>query len=489
MKLLDRPGEPPLCPADRPLFQHQENAILAQSSSDPGSRPAIVVSAGTGAGKTEAFLLPVLNDLMQHPRQPGQTGVRAILLYPMNALVNDQLDRLYRWLEDQQDLKLLHFTSETPEDERALKRGPNADKLVSSCRLMTRDAGRKNPPDLLITNYSMLEYMLCRPQDAPFFGRALRSMVLDEAHLYSGTLAAEICLLLRRVLLRCNVSSEDVLQIATSATLGGGEEDVRRFAASIFSKDPRLVRVFRGVPAQRQLGRAQAPEASAAAQPLDVSELERYQLLDAERNVLTNDLQTAALVRACLQPVVASSAIDCTDLDPHPAHILYRALFHAPVVAKLDAYFWEQRTRGVLPLSELAEHLWADHPGLPNPASRQQNTIALLQLCARARQHASDLPIVPHKLHLQVRAPGHFSACLDPACRGETAGFIAGGGTLCADLVESCPACDAATLTLAMCELCGEWALAAIEHDEVFTFASALDTTGLGGSVRHRTAP
>ncbi len=80
-------------------------------------------------------------------------------------------------------------------------------------------------PDILVTNYSMLEYMLCRPQDAVFFGPALRTIILDEAHLYAGTLAAEVTLLFRRLLDRCGRRPEQILHIATSATL----ERVRHF--------------------------------------------------------------------------------------------------------------------------------------------------------------------------------------------------------------------------------------------------------------------
>ena len=111
----------------------------------------------------------------------------------MNALVNDQVDRLYKWLEGQDRIRLFNFTSETPEDIKAANRAgiPKWD----SCRVRTRQEARESPvPDIVITNYSMLEYMLCRPQDSVFFGPALRAVVLDEAHLYTGTLAAEITL-------------------------------------------------------------------------------------------------------------------------------------------------------------------------------------------------------------------------------------------------------------------------------------------------------
>jgi ATP-dependent helicase YprA (DUF1998 family) len=104
---------------------------------------------------------------------------------------------------------LFHFTSETPEDKRTADR--TGYPVFDRSRIHTRQEARENPPDVLVTNYSMLEYMLIRPQDAPFFGKELSVFVLDEVHLYSGTLAAEIALLLRRVLLRCRVKHEDVL--------------------------------------------------------------------------------------------------------------------------------------------------------------------------------------------------------------------------------------------------------------------------------------
>jgi ATP-dependent helicase YprA (DUF1998 family) len=109
----------------------------------------------------------------------------------------------------------------------------------------------------------MLEYMLCRPQDAVFFGQNLRVVVLDEAHIYSGNLAAEITFLLRRVLMRCGRKPEDVLCIATSATIGGGVDELRPFAARVFSKPENLVKVIAGKP--------QRPELEALVAPLPLS--------------------------------------------------------------------------------------------------------------------------------------------------------------------------------------------------------------------------
>jgi hypothetical protein len=460
VKLLDRPDK---YPQDRRLYCHQEESLLTSiEKRDRHVRPTIIVTAGTGAGKTESFLLPVLNDLYSNPRKTGEAGVRAVFLYPMNALVNDQVERLNTWLKDQPDtpnkVTFLHFTSETPEDSKALKRSPLADVSRNPSRLMTREEGRANPPDILITNYSMLEYMLCRPQDASFFGPALRAFILDEVHLYGGTLAADICLLLRRVLIRCGVDSDQVLQIATSATLGGDNSALRAFGAAIFSKTPSLVYSIYGRPHRRELPKAAPPGSAPAPEMVDASPLETMPLLDAEKRELISGSATAATARRCVAPLVASSVIQDLSGETVSARILHQALSHAPIVHTLDEFFWQQSKGGhsVIRLREIRDHLF---PGV-NATVSEKSTIALLQLCARARDHVEALPVIPHKLHLQVRAPGHFSVCLNAACTGDKAHFVDGAGLLIPDLVELCPECGSATLTLAVCRNCFEWMLA-----------------------------
>jgi DEAD/DEAH box helicase domain-containing protein len=463
MQMVDSPEK---CPHNRPLYRHQEDSILTSvrglAGTRPGERPGIIVTAGTGAGKTEAFLLPVLNDLFQHPRKPGEAGVRAILLYPMNALVNDQVDRLFSWLKDQPDasgtVTFLHFTSETPEDSKGLSRSPLANEPRNRCRLLTRQEGRETPPDILITNYSMLEYMLCRPQDAPFFGAGLRSLVLDEAHLYSGTLAADICLLLRRVLLRAGVEADRVLQIATSATLGGHPDQLREFAASIFSKTPRLTHTIFGRPHRRELPAPKAPAKPPEASAVDASPLETVPLLDAEKRKLIADVRTAAAARACVAPLVSSSVLEDLAAETVPARLLHDALACAPLVHSLDDFFWQesQKGRSVVRLREIAGQLFAE----ADIGVAERAVTALLQMCARARYEADSLPVIPHKLHLQVRAPGHFSVCLNSVCTGDKRRFVDGAGSLIPDLATVCPDCRSATLTLAFCRRCNEWLLA-----------------------------
>jgi DEAD/DEAH box helicase domain-containing protein len=462
-RLLAQLNHPHRCPESRPLYRHQEEAIVTAVNGDRGgTRPGLIVTAGTGAGKTESFLLPVLNDLYSNPRKPGDSGVRAIFLYPMNALVNDQVDRLNAWLEDQPETQdrvtFLHFTSETPENTRELNRSTLAHLTPNPSRILTREQGRHTPPDILITNYSMLEYMLCRPQDASFFGPALRSFVLDEVHLYSGTLAAEICLLMRRVALRCGVSAERILQIATSATLGGNTDELRQFGATLFSKDPELVYPIYGRAHRRDLPEAAGPAAPPAAEMIDASPLETLPMLDAEKRELIEDSATASIARQCIAPLVSESVVQELASEALPARILHYALSRAPIVHRLDEFFWNRSRDGqsVVRLREVAEHLF---PGA-NLDIAEKSATALLQLTARARNEADQLPVIPHKLHIQVRAPGHFSVCLNPACTGDRRRVVETAGLLIPDIAEFCPACHSATLTLTICRNCNDWLLA-----------------------------
>ena len=468
-RLLSQLNHPQRCPELRPLYLHQEESILAAASGERrGARPGLIVTAGTGAGKTESFLLPILNDLYRNPRITGESGVRAILIYPMNALVNDQVDRLNTWLEDQPEtgnrVTFLHFTSETPENARALSRSALALLKPNPSRIMTRDQGRLAPPDILITNYSMLEYMLCRPQDASFFGPALRSFVLDEVHLYSGTLAAEICLLMRRVALRCGVSPERILQIATSATLGGNTSELRQFGATLFSKKPKLIQPIYCRAHRRDLPAAAGPDAPPLPEMIDASPLETLPMLDAERRELIEDSTTAAIARQCIAPLVSESVVRRLGSERVPARVLHYALSRAPIVHGLDEFFWNRSRDGqsMVRLREFARYLF---PKAERTVA-EKSTTALLQLAARARNESDQLPVIPHKLHIQVRAPGYFSVCLNNACTGDRTRIVEGAGLLIPEIAEFCPACGSATLTLTICRNCNYWLLAGTSADD-----------------------
>ena len=227
---------------DMALYKHQQQAL---EQIGVNKRNA-VVATGTGSGKTECFMIPVINELIrQHENGELGSGVRALLLYPMNALANDQLKRLRKILKDYPEITFGRYTGETletrkkAEEEFALLH-KNEKPLLNE--LLSREEMRDNPPNILVTNYAMLEYLLLRPKDSKLFenGDTWRYIILDEAHTYFGAQGTEISLLLRRLRDRLIDGRTGQIQcIATSATLGSGKDDyddVAKFASSLFSE-------------------------------------------------------------------------------------------------------------------------------------------------------------------------------------------------------------------------------------------------------------
>ena len=207
----------------RPLYSHQEESIKLIKN----GRSA-VITTGTGSGKTECFLYPILNELLSDLEQGNnEVGVRAIFLYPMNALVNDQINRIRSILRNCPDITFGFFTGETGEsgsEKERIRIGKENGIEISDNELVTREEIRENPPHLLFTNYSMLEYLLIRPNDYSIFKperlKAWKYVVLDEAHTYYGSKGIEISLLLRRL---TGLALERPQFILTSATLGNRE--------------------------------------------------------------------------------------------------------------------------------------------------------------------------------------------------------------------------------------------------------------------------
>lgn len=226
------------------LYRHQEKGIRKAVQGRN-----IVVATGTGSGKTEVFLIPVLNYLMRQ-KEIGELGpgVRALLLYPMNALANDQLKRLRNILSGYPEITFGTYIGETRESakeakEQFLKVHRNNEPLLDN-ELLSREEMKACPPQILLTNYAMLEYLLLRPNDSVFFdglyANHWKFIVLDEVHTYGGSKGMEIAMLLRRLKDRIINSERGRINcFATSATLGGGEEDfpeVADFAENLFNE-------------------------------------------------------------------------------------------------------------------------------------------------------------------------------------------------------------------------------------------------------------
>lgn len=224
---------------DRPWYSHQVRS-LAQIREGRN----VAVATGTGSGKTESFLLPILDRILWDLEAGNtQPGVRALLLYPMNALANDQLKRLRQVLAATPEITFGRYTGETLEKrsdaEAKFEQQHPLDEILPN-ELLSREEMRARPPHLLLTNYAMLEYLLLRPEDSELFGEsgsnAWQFIVVDEAHVYDGANGAEIGYLLRR--LRERVAPERRIQaIATSATVGTDLARAAKFASDLFGAE------------------------------------------------------------------------------------------------------------------------------------------------------------------------------------------------------------------------------------------------------------
>ena len=245
-KLENGKRYPPKLPILRPLYLHQQKAIEKIVAGKN-----VVVSTGTGSGKTNCFLIPVINELM-YEQNAGtlDSGVRAIFIYPMNALANDQIKGLREILMAYPQITFGVYNGGTEHKEAeaiklydamyANEKFPELKKRLQN-EMLSRDEMKKRPPHILFTNYAMLEHMLFRPGDDVLFSKSnFKFVVLDEAHVYAGATGIETALLMGR--LKGRLSGERAPQfILTSATLGDetpeSNERVVEFAKSLTGCD------------------------------------------------------------------------------------------------------------------------------------------------------------------------------------------------------------------------------------------------------------
>ena len=222
---------------DYPAYAHQLKTWELLGNSDPQS---VLVSSGTGSGKTECFLVPLLDDLVRTSEAEGQlTGVRALMLYPLNALIASQEKRLTAWTKPLKgDVRFALYNG-----MMGTARKSSRDKAEHEIphQVLYRETLRANPPPILVTNQTMLEYMTIRREDRPILDASrgkLRWIVIDEAHSYIGSAAAELALLLRRVMNAFDVTPDQVRFVATSATIGSADDaeavaSLQRFLSDI----------------------------------------------------------------------------------------------------------------------------------------------------------------------------------------------------------------------------------------------------------------
>ena len=236
------------------LYGHQEEAIRAIRSGH-----TTLVSTGTGSGKTECFLYPVISICLNLRDEGVAPGISAVIVYPMNALAEDQLMRL-RGLLAGTGITFGMYVGKTPERENEVvgirlpagasradyeakleqvRRSQSGETVLPAEEVCSREAMRTlgGQPRILLTNVKQLELLLTRQRDAELFADArLDYLVFDEAHTFTGAQGAEAACLVRRLRAFCGRSSQDTVCVATSATIVDRDDPdaARSFAARFF---------------------------------------------------------------------------------------------------------------------------------------------------------------------------------------------------------------------------------------------------------------
>ncbi|HXF68666.1 MAG TPA: DEAD/DEAH box helicase [Thermoflexus sp.] len=368
------------------LYRHQVQAIRLAAEGK-----SFVLTSGTGSGKTFCYFIPIVDTVVRRPDLPGPV---AFVVYPMNALVNSQLQAL-RDLRQQYEertgrpfpVRFARYTGETPEDER--------------------EEIRRNPPHILLTNYVMVELMLVRPEDRPLIqpqAEAPLFLVFDELHTYRGRQGADVAMLVRR--LKARLERKQVIHIGTSATLVAHREatpeERRRVVAEFASR-------FFGAP----IGPDQVVEET------------------LEPATIGGPPSPEALRQALSSPIP-------DDLEGLRRHPLARWLEYAlGIEREPDGNF---RRRPPRPLSEVAREL-SEQTGQPESRCRE----ALQELLAKAAALNRQLPepFFAFKLHQFISQGRAVYATLEPP---ETRAFSAEG-----EVVAERP-----FYPLRFCRLCGQ---------------------------------
>lgn len=367
-------------PIDRPLYLHQEQAIRSIVAGNNA-----VISTGTGSGKTNCFLIPVINELLKE-KEAGTLGpgVRAMFIYPMNALANDQMKNIRNLLMFYKDIKFGVYTGATENEEKdaiAVYEAMFATERIEELRhrleneILSRDAMKKEPPHILFTNYAMLEHLLFRPKDDVLFSNSdFKFVVLDEAHVYTGATGIETSILLRRLQARIHATRKTQF-ILTSATLGSDESSI----ADIVSFAENLC----GVPFQKESIIRSTREAHKKASFLHHYPKDLYLKLGDDENIVSS--------------ILKEFGINCDSSKPE-AELLYDLISSCDLYEKMRASISE-----ITDMNELQRVLNLDI----------RTAIAFVHLCTRSSKTGKSL--VDARYHFFIRSLEGCYLALSPS--------------------------------------------------------------------------
>ena len=381
------PGDEPFpqVPLGFAPYHHQRVAMERLAST---SGKSTVVATGTGSGKTECYLLPILDHCRE---QTGKRGIKAIIIYPMNALAMDQATRTARAIHRNPALRrkitaglYVGGREETPRK-----------KMATEHIITDRETLRQSPPDILLTNYKMLDYLMIRPSDQRLWRHnepeTLRYLVVDELHTFDGAQGTDLACLIRRLRARLQVPSDGLVCVGTSATIGTGDDtSVREYATRVFNQ-----------------------------------EFEPGSVMGETRQA-TEEFLSGTLITGYLFP--ADGLVETLDPRRHATSTSYlraahEAFFNEPPAGDLNADDWKvtlsDRLREHTAFRNLLQVLSGEPKPLPEVASRLRRTLpvgsdeeaaaVLNALCAlisaaRLREDNGDLrPFLDVGVHLWVR--------------------------------------------------------------------------------------
>lgn len=445
-----REGKP--IPVDAPLYLHQEQAIYKLCVENR----SVVISSGTGSGKTECFLIPILNDLLMD----STPGVRALLIYPMNALVNDQLDRLRSLLKGT-SITFGRYTSELAETRKAAletNRNPLPNEVISREEIRS---GEKIP-QILITNYAMLEYLLLRPEDSVLFQNGTwRYIILDEAHTYAGAQGIEVAFLLRRLKHRLQRQPGETLCVATSATLTNDDNNkAAEFASELFDERFTADEIIFGLSEDLRLFETQG--VIYTADDFFIKP-EFKELLGILRQDELPEISDLALMLDYL------GLISEEELQAAPSFGGTAYQFLCEVLSRNSK------------LRELREWmlLRSDHPATPQETAaaifpnldedaRLEAIYNLTELGFLAREAPDKPSLLPARYHLFARPPKGIWVCLNAQCAGKQTSSDEHWSKIFSIKREKCDSCGCAVYQLSICRACGQPYLLTFKEERHF---------------------
>lgn len=384
-------------PSDRYPYKHQSESWKGMLV----DKKTIVVTSGTGSGKTECFIIPVLQDLYRERcKSDYKEGVQAIFLYPLNALMKNQRERIHQWTKAlPKPVSYAIYNSEMEQSGKTMGEFP---------QVCTRKEMREHPPQILFTNPTMLNYMMVRSSDQPLLEKSkgrLRWILLDEAHTYSGSAATELALQIRRVIDAFGVTIDDVNFAVTSATIGDKDASDKLISvvSQLTGKEPSKILVING---QRIV-----PELNSTKLKQQVDELNRNhgcRLTSDSIKALRKKLNECPALSAT--DIAKDAGLNVTDMDD---------------------------------CLSLINDLSTEIPGV----SAKGESLALL----------------PTRAHFFVRAINGIYTCVNPKCPNKSAKSLE-LGIFTTYQSAKCPHCGTNMLEVACCSDCGELLIVGENH-------------------------